>query len=78
MAEQHQVVNALSSVVNLAENDESDLALDGLGQLIEYYRVPVLRTEYEWLVIAATQLDSMDSLTDTGVERLVIADQPDD
>ncbi|MFD4833227.1 hypothetical protein ACFWPV_25720 [Streptomyces uncialis] len=77
LAEQHQVVSALSSVVDLAENDESDLALDGIGQLIEYYRVPVLRTEYEQLVIAATQLDSMDALTDTGVDRFVIGDQPE-
>ncbi|MFD4835366.1 hypothetical protein ACFWPV_36865 [Streptomyces uncialis] len=76
LAEQHQVVSALSSVVGLTENDESDSALDAIGLVIEYYRVPVLRAEYEWLVIAATQLDSMDSLTDTGVERLVIADRP--
>ncbi|MFD4835709.1 hypothetical protein ACFWPV_38605 [Streptomyces uncialis] len=78
LVEQHQVVSALSSVVDLVENGESDSALDGIALVIECYRVPVLRAEYEWLVIAATQQDSMDPLTDTGVERFVIADWPDD
>ncbi|MFD4830535.1 hypothetical protein ACFWPV_11880 [Streptomyces uncialis] len=75
LAEQHQVVSALSSVVDLVDNGESDSALDEIGLVIQHHRLPVLRTEYEWLVVAATQLDSLDSLTDTGVERFVVDDE---
>ncbi|MFJ4771347.1 hypothetical protein ACIP88_19925 [Streptomyces uncialis] len=75
LAEEHQVVSALSSVVDLVDNGESDSALDEIGLVIRHHRVPVPRTEYEWLVVAATQLDSLDSLTCTGVERFVVDDQ---
>ncbi|MFJ9622571.1 hypothetical protein [Streptomyces sp. NPDC101181] len=56
----------------MVENDEAELAMDDIGLLIQYYRLPVLRSEYEDLVLAAEQLNSLDSLTDTDVELLVI------
>ncbi|GGZ31268.1 hypothetical protein GCM10010387_26370 [Streptomyces inusitatus] len=65
-------VGALSSVMELTENDETEMAMDEIGRVIEYYRLPVLRAEYGELLLAAEQLDSLDSLTDTGVERFVV------
>ncbi|MFD3971522.1 hypothetical protein [Streptomyces cyaneofuscatus] len=56
----------------MVENDETELAMDDIGLLIQYFQFPVLRSEYEDLVRAAQQLGSLDSLTDTGVERLVV------
>ncbi|MFH8378053.1 hypothetical protein [Streptomyces cyaneofuscatus] len=72
LADQPGLVSALSSVVDMVENDETDLALDDIGMVIHYSQFPVLRSEYQDLVHAAQLLDSLDSLTDTGVERLVI------
>ncbi|MEU8564335.1 hypothetical protein AB0C45_23010 [Streptomyces cyaneofuscatus] len=56
----------------MVENDEAELAMDDIGLLIQFFQFPVLRSEYQDLVHAAHQLDSLDSLTDTGVERLVV------
>ncbi|MEV0883904.1 hypothetical protein AB0J03_08730 [Streptomyces microflavus] len=56
----------------MVENDEAELAMDDIGLLIQHFQFPVVRSEYEDLVHAAQLLDSLDSLTDTGVERLVI------
>ncbi|MCX4681124.1 hypothetical protein OG413_38635 [Streptomyces sp. NBC_01433] len=72
LADQPNPVSALTSVVHMVENDETELAMDDIGLLIQYYQFPVLRSEYEDLVLAAEQLNSLDSLTDTGVERFVI------
>lgn len=72
LADRPQLVGALSSVVDMVENDETELAMDDIGLLIQFFQFPVLRSEYQDLVRAAQQLDSLDSLTDTGVERLVV------
>ncbi|WP_433399032.1 hypothetical protein [Streptomyces sp. CA-146814] len=72
LADRPQPVSALTSVVHMVENDETDVAMDDIGMLIQYFQFSVLRSEYEDLVRAAEQLDSLDSLTDTGVERLVV------
>ncbi|MEU1221624.1 hypothetical protein [Streptomyces microflavus] len=69
LADRPQAVSALASVVDMVENDETELAMDDIGMLIKYFQFPVLRSEYQDLVHAARLLDS---LTDTGVERLVI------
>ncbi|MER6195551.1 hypothetical protein [Streptomyces cyaneofuscatus] len=72
MAEQPELVSPLSTVVDMVENDEAELALDDIGMVIKFSRFPVLRSEYEDLLRAAQQLDSLDSLTDTGVELLIV------
>ncbi|MFE3721240.1 hypothetical protein [Streptomyces cyaneofuscatus] len=72
LADQPQPVSALSSVVDMVENDETDLAMDDIGLLIQYFQFPVLRSEYQDLVRAAQQLDLLESFTDTGVEGLVV------
>ncbi|MEU1169734.1 hypothetical protein [Streptomyces microflavus] len=72
LADRPQAVSALASVVDMVENDEAELAMDDIGLLIQHFQFPVVRSEYEDLVHAARLLDSLDSLTDTGVERLVI------
>lgn len=72
LADRPQPVSALTSVVDMVENDETELAMDDIGLLIQHFQFPVVRSEYEDLVHAARLLDSLDSLTDTGVERLVI------
>lgn len=72
LADRPELVSALSSVVEMVENDETDLAMDDIGLVIQFSQFPVLRSEYQDLVRAARQLDSLDSLTDTGVERLVV------
>ncbi|MFJ8402687.1 hypothetical protein ACIQ9K_19695 [Streptomyces microflavus] len=72
LADRPQAVSALTSVVDMVENDETELAMDDIGLLIQHFQFPVVRSEYEDLVHAAQLLDSLDSLTDTGVERLVI------
>ncbi|MFI7239913.1 hypothetical protein [Streptomyces cyaneofuscatus] len=72
LADRPELVSALTSVVQMVENDETELAMDDIGLLIQYSRFSVLRSEYEDLVRAAEQLDSLDSLTDTGVERFVV------
>jgi len=72
LADQPQPVSALSSVVDMVENDETDLAMDDIGLLIQYFQFPVLRSEYQDLVRAAQQLDFLESFTDTGVEGLVV------
>lgn len=61
---------ALRSVLELIDNDEAELALDDLARVIEYFRIPILRREYDQLVTAATRLNSLDSLLETGIERL--------
>ncbi|MFD9247911.1 hypothetical protein ACFV0D_39535 [Streptomyces sp. NPDC059556] len=63
---------ALGSVLELIGNDEAELALDHLSRSVEYYRIPVLREEYDRLVAEAARLDSKDSLSETGLERFVI------
>ncbi|WP_239120137.1 hypothetical protein [Streptomyces cyaneofuscatus] len=72
LADQPDLVRPLSSVVEMVDHDEADLALDDIGMVIKFSRFPVLRSEYEDLRRAAQQLDSLDSLTDTGVEQLVV------
>ncbi|CAD5961866.1 conserved protein of unknown function [Streptomyces sp. KY75] len=72
LADQPELVRPLSSVVEMVDHDEADLALDDIGMVIKFSRFPVLRSEYEDLRRAAQQLDSLDSLTDTGVEQLVV------
>ncbi|MFI8351092.1 hypothetical protein [Streptomyces sp. NPDC085596] len=63
---------ALGSVVALIDNDEVELALDELVRVIGYFRIPVLRAEYERLLVAAERLDSVGSLVEAGVGRLVV------
>ncbi|RLV67389.1 hypothetical protein STAN_2913 [Streptomyces sp. CBMAI 2042] len=46
--------------------------MDDIVMVIKFSPFPVLRSEYEDLRRAAQQLDSLDSLTDTGVELLVV------
>lgn len=77
MAEEKRRTRSLASVINLVDNDEVEMALDHLAHVIEYLRVPILRTEYDQLVSAAEQLDSMDSLIDMGVERYVSEQEQD-
>ncbi|MEU9710447.1 hypothetical protein AB0E21_17815 [Streptomyces sp. NPDC047967] len=72
LAEHAQPVRALASVVHMVENDETELAMDDIGLLIQWFQFPVLRSEYEDLVLAAEQLNSLESLTETGVERFVV------
>ncbi|MGJ3559721.1 hypothetical protein ACR6C2_17395 [Streptomyces sp. INA 01156] len=55
----------------MVDNDEAELAVDDLVRVIEYFGIPILRSEYDQLVSAATQLDSMDSLTETGIDRFI-------
>ncbi|MFC5672855.1 hypothetical protein [Streptomyces incanus] len=64
-------VGALRSVVHMVDNDEAELAVDDLVRVIEYFGIPILRSEYDQLVSVATQLDSMDSLTETGIDRFI-------
>ncbi|MFE9825161.1 hypothetical protein ACFYSH_24025 [Streptomyces sp. NPDC005791] len=40
--------------------------------MIEYFRISIMQEEYSCLVAAATRLDSMDSLLETGVDRFII------
>ncbi|MGW7226455.1 hypothetical protein [Streptomyces sp. CBMAI 2042] len=72
LADQPELVRPLSTVVDMVENDEAELALDDIVMVIKFSPFPVLRSEYEDLRRAAQQLDSLDSLTDTGVELLVV------
>jgi len=72
LADRPKPVSALTSVVHMVENDETELAMDDIGLLIQYYQFPVLRLEYEDLLLVAEQLDSLDSLTDAGVEQFVV------
>lgn len=67
-------VGALRSVVHMVDNDEVEPAVDDLARVIEYFRIRILRTEYDQIVAAAAQLDALDSLTEAGVDRFV-ADQ---
>ncbi|MDV9177381.1 hypothetical protein R6V09_45545 [Streptomyces sp. W16] len=62
---------SLATVVELVENDETDMALDDLAHVIECFRIPIHRAEYDQLVAAAEQLDAMDSLTDLKIEQFV-------
>lgn len=63
---------SMTSVLELIDNDETELALDELVRVIEYFRISIMQKEYSCLVAAATRLDSMDSLLETGVDRYVI------
>ncbi|MFD7690462.1 hypothetical protein [Streptomyces sp. NPDC059781] len=67
-----QPTGALESVVDLVEADEADMAVDHLARVIDHYRLPIFRTEYDRLVSAATQLDSLDSITEIRIDRLII------
>ncbi|WP_217131035.1 hypothetical protein [Streptomyces sp. AC558_RSS880] len=67
-----QPSGALESVVELVEADEADMAVDHLARVIDHYRIPILQTEYDRLVSAATQLDSLDSITGIRIDRLII------
>ncbi|MFF5638196.1 hypothetical protein [Streptomyces sp. NPDC012825] len=71
-AENPGLAGALQSVLELIDNDEAELALDHLARSVKYHRIPVLREEYDRLVAEAARLDSEDSLSETGLERLVI------
>ncbi|WP_315986718.1 hypothetical protein [Streptomyces sp. STR69] len=62
---------SLSTVIDLIDNDETDMAIDDLAHVIECFRISIRRAEYDQLVAAAQQLDAMDSLTDLKVERFV-------
>ncbi|MGX9889285.1 hypothetical protein [Streptomyces sp. NPDC002276] len=62
---------SLATVIDLIENDETDMAIDNLAHVIECFRIPINRAEYDQLVAAAQQLDAMDSLTDLKVEQFV-------
>jgi hypothetical protein len=62
---------SLATVIELVENDETDLALDNIAHVIECFRICIHRAEYDQLVAAAEQLDAMDSLTTLKIERFV-------
>ncbi|MFI6408187.1 hypothetical protein [Streptomyces sp. NPDC050548] len=47
------------------------MAIDNLAHVIECFRIPIRRNEYDQLVAAAQRLDAMDSLTDLKVEQFV-------
>lgn len=64
-------VAALRSVVHMADNDEAELAVDDLARVIEYYRIRILRTEYDQIAAAATHLDALGSLTDVKIDRFI-------
>lgn len=66
-----QPSGALESVVGLVEAGEADTAMDHLARVIDHYRIPILQTEYDQLISAATQLDSLDSITETNIIRLI-------
>ncbi|MGC5567893.1 hypothetical protein ACPYPG_34325 [Streptomyces sp. FR-108] len=72
MAKGGRSIPALTSIIELVGNDETELALDEIGRVIEYFRIPILRTEYDQLFSAAAQLDSVDSLTDVGIDQFII------
>ncbi|MET9444954.1 hypothetical protein [Streptomyces sp. NPDC006610] len=52
-------------------NDKAELAVDDLARVIEYYRIRILRTEYDQIVAVATQLDALDSLTEVQIGRFI-------
>ncbi|MGW4286738.1 hypothetical protein ACWEIK_07360 [Streptomyces sp. NPDC004673] len=63
--------SALRSVVALVDNDEVELAVDDLARVVAYYRIRLLRAEYERLVLVAGRVGAGDSLVEGGVEGLV-------
>ncbi|MFJ3661573.1 DUF4304 domain-containing protein [Streptomyces sp. NPDC090119] len=63
--------DALRSVVALVDNGEVELAVDDLTRVVSYYRVPLLRAEYERLVLVAEWVGAGDSLVEAGIEGLV-------
>ncbi|MFS8202569.1 hypothetical protein ACLVWQ_28250 [Streptomyces sp. CWNU-52B] len=73
MKKGNRPIPALTSIIELVDNDETDMPLDEIGRVIEYFSIPILRTEYDQLMFAATQLDSMDSLIDVQIDRFIIA-----
>jgi hypothetical protein len=58
-------------VVQMVGNDKAELAVDDLARVIEYYRIRILRTEYDQIVAVATQLDALDSLTEVQIGRFI-------
>ncbi|MYU21991.1 hypothetical protein [Streptomyces sp. SID8352] len=72
-SEQNHYSASLGSILELIDNDEVELALDELARVVEYFRIPILRSEYDRLATVATLLDSMDSLTETGIHRFITA-----
>ncbi|MER5375895.1 hypothetical protein [Streptomyces sp. NPDC002553] len=71
VADEKRPAHALRSVVSMIDNDEAELAVDDLARAIEYYRVPILRAEYDQLLEVATRLDSLDSLRETDIAQFV-------
>ncbi|MFJ4002962.1 hypothetical protein ACIPWL_05805 [Streptomyces sp. NPDC090023] len=63
--------DALRSVFALVDNDEVELAVNDLARVVSYYRVPLLRAEYEWLVLVAEWVGAGDLLVEAGVEGVV-------
>ncbi|MGV9320517.1 hypothetical protein [Streptomyces sp. NPDC003660] len=63
--------SALRSVVALVDNDEVELAVDDLARVVTYFRIRLLRAEYERLVLVADRVGAGDSLVESGVEGLV-------
>ncbi|MFB8109712.1 hypothetical protein [[Kitasatospora] papulosa] len=72
LVEEGRPITSMTSVLELIDNDETELALDELVRIIEYFRISIMQEEYSRLVAAATRLDSMDSLLETGVDRFII------
>ena len=64
-------VRSLATVIDLIENDETDMAIDDLAHVIVCFRLPIHRAEYDQLVAAAQELDELDSLTGLNVEQFV-------
>ncbi|MGW4839674.1 hypothetical protein [Streptomyces globisporus] len=71
-AENPRPAEALQSVLELIDQDEAEFALEHFARSVEYYRIPVLREEYDRLVAEAARLDSEDSLSETGLEEFAI------
>ncbi|MFJ6662045.1 hypothetical protein ACIQNG_37715 [Streptomyces sp. NPDC091377] len=71
LAGEEAPATALRSVVHMVDNDEAELAVDDLARVIEYYRIRILRTEYDQIAAAATQLDALDSLTEVKIDRFI-------
>jgi hypothetical protein len=62
---------ALRSVVHIVDNDEAELAVDDLARVIDHHRIRILRTEYDQIAAAATQLGALDSLTEVKIDRFI-------
>ncbi|MGC5343944.1 hypothetical protein [Streptomyces sp. DT171] len=71
-AMEKNAASALRSVIDMIDNDEAELALDDLAHVIECFRIPVLRTEYDQLAALEPLLDSTGALLESGVARFVM------